>query len=65
MVAPYGSWASPFPISRLTDGVVALGEVRARDGVRWWLEGHPDEGGRQVLVRRDPDGTVTRLSPAG
>ena len=64
-VAAYGAWRSPFPISRLTEGVVALGEVRARDGIRWWLEGHPDEGGRQVLVRRDPDGTVIRLSPAG
>ncbi len=64
-VAPYGAWVSPFPISRLTEGVVGLGEARARDGVRWWLEGHPDEGGRQVLVRRDPDGTVARLSPQG
>ena len=62
-VAPYGSWQSPFPITRLTDGVVALGEVRARDGVRWWLEGHPDEGGRQVLFRRAAAAKVTRLSP--
>jgi dipeptidyl aminopeptidase/acylaminoacyl peptidase len=65
IVAPYGSWRSPFPISRLTEGVVALGEAKARDGVRWWLEGRPEEGGRQVLVRRDPDGTVTRLTPPG
>jgi dipeptidyl aminopeptidase/acylaminoacyl peptidase len=64
-IAPFGSWRSPFPISRLTEGVVALGEAKARGGSRWWLEGHPDEGGRQVLVQRDPDGTVTRLSPPG
>jgi dipeptidyl aminopeptidase/acylaminoacyl peptidase len=63
--APYGAWASPLPIERLVEGVVFLAEPRARDGVRWWLEGRPDEGGRQVLVRRDPDGTVTRLTPPG
>ena len=40
-------------------------EIKARGGVRWWLEGRPDERGRQVLVRRDADGTVTRLSPEG
>ena len=27
--------------------------------------GRPDEKGRQVLIRRDPDGTETRLSPEG
>jgi dipeptidyl aminopeptidase/acylaminoacyl peptidase len=64
-VAPFGAWESPFPISLLTVGVVALGEVRARDGIRWWLEGRPDEKGRQILIRRERDGTETRLSPEG
>ena len=63
--APYGSWASPFAIERLTEGVVFVSEVRGVGGVRWWLEGRPSESGRQVLVRRDPDGTVTRLTPEG
>jgi dipeptidyl aminopeptidase/acylaminoacyl peptidase len=62
---PYGEWDSPFPISLLTTGVVALGEVKATDGVRWWLEGRPDESGRQVLIRRAPDGRETRLTPEG
>jgi dipeptidyl aminopeptidase/acylaminoacyl peptidase len=64
-VAPYGSWVSPFPIERLTDRVVFLSEPRAHGGIRWWLEGRPDEGGRQSLMRRDPDGTVVRLTPEG
>ena len=64
-VAPFGSWASPFRIERLTDRVVFLTEARGVDGVRWWLEGRPDEGGIQVLVRRDRDGTLTRLTPPG
>jgi dipeptidyl aminopeptidase/acylaminoacyl peptidase len=64
-VAPFGSWASPFKIERLTDRVVFLSEARGIDGVRWWVEGRPDEGGRQVLVRRALDGTLTRLTPEG
>jgi dipeptidyl aminopeptidase/acylaminoacyl peptidase len=64
-VAPYGAWASPFPIERLTDRVVFLIEPLASDGVRWWLEGRPEEGGRQSLVRREPDGTLVRLTPEG
>jgi len=51
-VARYGSWESPFAIDLLTRGTVALGEVQFRDGIGYWLEGRPDEGGRQVLVRR-------------
>jgi dipeptidyl aminopeptidase/acylaminoacyl peptidase len=65
MTAPFGSWASPFRIERLTDRVVFLGESRAVDGVTWWLEGRPDERGRQVLIRREQDGTQVRMTPEG
>jgi dipeptidyl aminopeptidase/acylaminoacyl peptidase len=64
-VAPYGSWVSPFKIERLTDRVVFLAEPDGVDGVRWWIEGRPDEGGRQVLIRRELDGTLTRMTPEG
>ena len=64
-VASYGSWSSPFGIELLTAGIVGLGEIRARDGATWWLEGRPDEGGRQVLVRHDADGSIQRLTPEG
>jgi dipeptidyl aminopeptidase/acylaminoacyl peptidase len=62
---PYGEWASPFPIPLLAGGMVALGEIRASDGTRWWLEGRPEEKGRQALIRLDADGTETRLTPEG
>jgi hypothetical protein len=62
---PHGAWPSPFPIDLLTRGAVTFGEIGAADGVRWWLEGRPEEGGRQVLVRREADGTMTRLTPEG
>jgi dipeptidyl aminopeptidase/acylaminoacyl peptidase len=64
-VSPYGSWASPFKIERLTDRVVFLAEPLGVAGARWWIEGRPDEGGRQVLIRREADGTLTRMTPEG
>ncbi|HYK95498.1 MAG TPA: prolyl oligopeptidase family serine peptidase [Candidatus Dormibacteraeota bacterium] len=65
IAAPFGAWASPFRIERLTDRVVFLAESRAIDGVTWWLEGRPDESGRQVLIRREQDGTQVRMTPEG
>ena len=62
-IAPYGSWDSPFGLELLTAGVVGLGEIRAGGGVTWWLEGRPEERGRQVLIRRDADGSTRRLTP--
>jgi dipeptidyl aminopeptidase/acylaminoacyl peptidase len=64
-VGPYGSWPSPFAIELLAKGAVTYGEVGAAGGRRWWLEGRAEEGGRQVLVRREPDGTLSRLTPEG
>ena len=64
-ILPYGSWPSPFPIEVLVDGVRELSSLTAAEGVRWWLESRPDEGGRQALIRREADGTRTRLSPEG
>jgi dipeptidyl aminopeptidase/acylaminoacyl peptidase len=65
VVAPFGAWRSSLPISRLAEGVRHFAEPRALGGTRWWLEGRPEEGGRQLLVRLDPDGTLTRLTPEG
>ncbi|HEY3163679.1 MAG TPA: hypothetical protein VGJ71_04930, partial [Candidatus Limnocylindrales bacterium] len=65
ITAPFGSWPSPFPIDLLTRGAATFGEIGAAGGRRWWLEGRAEEGGRQVLVRREVDGTIARLSPEG
>ena len=60
-----GRGLSPFKIERLTDRFVFLTEAQGSDGLRWWIEGRPDEGGRQSLVRREVDGTLTRMTPEG
>jgi dipeptidyl aminopeptidase/acylaminoacyl peptidase len=63
--APFGSWPSPFPIELLARGAITFGEIGAANGLRWWLEGRAEENGRQVLVRRELDGSLTRLTPEG
>jgi dipeptidyl aminopeptidase/acylaminoacyl peptidase len=63
--SPFGSWSSPFPVELLATAAVTFGEIGAAGGMRWWLEGRGGEGGRQVLVRRELDGTLTRLTPEG
>jgi dipeptidyl aminopeptidase/acylaminoacyl peptidase len=45
--------------------VVLLAEAGGAGDVRWWLEGRPEEQGRYALMRREPDGTTTRLTPEG
>ncbi len=64
-VRPYGAWESPFDLELLTIGVVRLTEPSVDGDRLWWLEGRPFDGGRQTLVRRDPDGTIRDVSPAG
>ena len=31
----------------------------------YWLEGRASEGGRNVIVRRSPDGAISDVTPAG
>ena len=65
-VAPYGCWRSPIDAASLARGGRRLGAAAiAADGVVWWAEGRPDEGGRVALMRRAPGGEPERVTPAG
>jgi dipeptidyl aminopeptidase/acylaminoacyl peptidase len=63
-VAPYGSWKSPIGVQALTKGTVALGQTALDSGYVYWSESRPEEGGRQVVVRRGPDGRTVDMVPA-
>mmetsp|Transcript_40263 Transcript_40263/g.85760 ORF Transcript_40263/g.85760 Transcript_40263/m.85760 type:complete len:715 (-) Transcript_40263:131-2275(-) len=54
---PYGAWESPITSRAITAGSVRLGGVHfsPSDGGVYWLEGRPQEGGRNVLCRHAPD----------
>ncbi|GAB4205072.1 MAG: S9 family peptidase [Coleofasciculaceae cyanobacterium] len=62
-VSPYGSWKSPITADLIVAGTVGLGGI-ALDGENiYWTEGRPAEAGRNVLVRRTPDGKTTDVTP--
>ena len=49
---PYGSWPSPITARFITTSGVRLGSPSVdASGELYWLEGRPQEGGRQVVVR--------------
>lgn len=63
---PYGSWPTPLTSARLVEAAVRVGEIAvADDGSVWWAESRPSEGGRVVLVRHSPDGSVNDMVPTG
>jgi dipeptidyl aminopeptidase/acylaminoacyl peptidase len=64
--APFGAWASPFPIDLLVAGRVSLAEVRF-DGpdALVWIETRPEDGGRQTLVRWTESDGARDISPVG
>jgi dipeptidyl aminopeptidase/acylaminoacyl peptidase len=61
--APYGSWRSPISTEVVLSGALRLGHIGLDGDSLYWVEGRPAEQGRQVLVRRDPDGSVTDIVP--
>ena len=49
---PYGSWPSPITAKFITSSSVRLGSLSMdSEGELYWLEGRPQEKGRQVVVR--------------
>ena len=57
-VAPYGAWESPISAADTIAGVVGFTEPMIDGDDLYWLEMRPDEQGRQVVVRRTPDGSM-------
>jgi len=62
-VAPYGSWKSPITPDLIVAESVRLGLVKLDGRETYWIEGRPSEGGRNVIVRRKADGTVSDMTP--
>jgi len=64
-VAPYGSWESPITAGLLASTYVALDELRIDGDDVYWNELRPNDKGRNVIVQRRPDGTLTDITPPG
>ena len=63
--APYGSWHSPITAEMIAGRSLGLSYPCFDGDVLYWLEGRPLEQGRSVIVRRDADGSVHDVTPAG
>jgi dipeptidyl aminopeptidase/acylaminoacyl peptidase len=63
VVRPYGSWKSPITSDLIVSGTISLGDPVIDSEMIYWAEGRPAEGGRYVIVRRDPAGNLVDLVP--
>lgn len=61
---PYGSWKSPITSDLIVGGAVGLSQPVFAGSDIYWLEMRPNEGGRNVLVKRTGE-VVTDITPEG
>ena len=62
--APYGAWKSPVTSDLIVAGSIRLSEIQLDGEDVYWIEGRAAEKGRNVIVRRTPDGKITDAIPA-
>ena len=62
-VAPYGTWESPITTDLITGRKIGISTPRVDGDVIYWIEARPEEAGRNVVVRRLPDGTIEDAVP--
>lgn len=63
IIAPYGAWKSPITPDLIVAGTVGLNAIRVDGDDVYWIESRPTEAGRNVIVRRTPDGRTADLTP--
>ncbi len=64
-IAPYGAWKSPISSDLIVADFIRLAEPALDGPDVYWTELRPREGGRIVLVKRSPDGSVADVTPQG
>ncbi len=62
--APYGSWKSPIGADAIASSSLRLGQLCYDGDNLYFLEGRPQEGGRQALVVRRIDGQMEDALPS-
>ncbi|MEE8387739.1 MAG: S9 family peptidase [Acidiferrobacterales bacterium] len=61
--APFGSWQSPISATLIAGETIGLDQPQLQDDSCYWIEKRPTEGGRQVIVQQNTDGTINDLLP--
>lgn len=62
--APCGTWQSPLSASEIAVASIRIIDVDLHGSEVYWIEQRPAEKGRNVIVRRDPSGNTTDITPA-
>jgi dipeptidyl aminopeptidase/acylaminoacyl peptidase len=63
VLEPYGTWPSPITAQAVASQGIRLSYVAIDSDDIYWIEGRPQEGGRNVLVRRRRDGHIQDVTP--
>jgi hypothetical protein len=61
--SPYGTWNSPITADLLATHSTKFGSVIPAVDATYWIEMRPEEGGRNVIVRRDTQGKIEDVTP--
>jgi dipeptidyl aminopeptidase/acylaminoacyl peptidase len=61
--APFGSWRSPISAGQVVSASIRLSQLAFDGDDLYWVEQRPAEQGRNVIVRRSPDGKITDVNP--
>ena len=64
-ILPYGTWPSPIAAADLARSSISITYVRALNGVPYWLESRPAQGGRYVIVTPSDGDSIKELTPTG
>src|SRR5262245_4820496 len=65
VAASFGSWTSPITADIAAAGALRLGGVVLDSDDIYWIEGRPQQSGRNVLVKRSPDSRIADVTPVG
>jgi dipeptidyl aminopeptidase/acylaminoacyl peptidase len=55
---------SPLTAQTVAAAALRLGGITVENEAIYWIEGRPEEGGRNVVVKRSPDGRIGDVTPA-
>ena len=62
---PCGTWPAEISAELITRGAPGLNFLHSDGHYLYWVESRPWDGGRNMIMRRHPDGSIEDLLPSG
>ena len=60
---PFGTWPSSISADMVASAAPKINHIQSNGTLLTWVESRPDEGGRNVIMGRNPDGLINDLIP--